>query len=270
MSPSLYDLLDLEPTAGEAEIRAAWKAAIADLDPTDRRFRAYNQAAEVLLDPRRRAAYDAELVSAQPEPDPELDPQLDQAPEPVGTGASAVTPAPTAKTSPVTASGSRRTVPTWLLAALAVLTFALVAATAFVATRPSDSAVQDATRAAQAAAERAIVPILSYDYRSLEEDQAAAQPLMTSDYREEYDRLFAVLEDNAPRTETVVDVEVIASGVVRADEDRAEILVFLNRPTTNAENEQPVVYKDQVRVQVENVEGTWLVDCLVTSPDDRC
>ena len=30
-----------------------WKAAIADLDPTDRRFRTLNQAAEVLLDPDR-------------------------------------------------------------------------------------------------------------------------------------------------------------------------------------------------------------------------
>ena len=51
MSPSLYDLLDVDRDASDAEIRAAWKAAIADLDPTDRRFRAYNQAAEVLLDP---------------------------------------------------------------------------------------------------------------------------------------------------------------------------------------------------------------------------
>ena len=49
--PNLYDLLDVDRSASEAEIRAAWKAEIADLDPTDRRFRMYNQAAEVLLDP---------------------------------------------------------------------------------------------------------------------------------------------------------------------------------------------------------------------------
>ena len=64
MSVSLYDLLDVDRDATADEIRAAWKAAIADLDPSDRRFRAYNQAAEVLLDPERRAAYDAELAAA--------------------------------------------------------------------------------------------------------------------------------------------------------------------------------------------------------------
>ena len=52
--------------ASADEIRAAWRAAIADLDPTDRRFGAYNQAAEVLLDPERRAAYDAELARRRP------------------------------------------------------------------------------------------------------------------------------------------------------------------------------------------------------------
>ena len=64
-APHLYDLLDVAPDAGAAEIRAAWKAAITDLDPDDRRFRAYNQAAELLLDPERRAAYDAQLVPVE-------------------------------------------------------------------------------------------------------------------------------------------------------------------------------------------------------------
>ena len=56
----LYDVLDVEPSATADEIRTAWRSAVADLDPTDRRFRVYNQAAEVLLDRVRRSAYDAE------------------------------------------------------------------------------------------------------------------------------------------------------------------------------------------------------------------
>lgn len=65
MSPNLYDLLDVDPTASTEEIREAWAEAIADLGPTDRRFRAYTDAASVLMDPDRRAAYDAELAAAQ-------------------------------------------------------------------------------------------------------------------------------------------------------------------------------------------------------------
>ncbi len=55
MTPTWYDLLGVEPDASSDEIRAAWKSAIADLDPGDRRFRALNEAAEVLLDKDKRA-----------------------------------------------------------------------------------------------------------------------------------------------------------------------------------------------------------------------
>lgn len=260
-SPSWYDVLGVAPDASAEEVRAAWRSGIADLDPTDRRFATLNQAAQVLLDPDRRAAYDADLADQEPVEEPEARSEA----APVGPRVS-LDEAPTDGAPAV----ARRSVPGWVLATLAALALALGGATAYVATTPSDSSVEDATRAAQAAAERAVVPILSYDYRRLDEDQAAAQPLMTEDYREEYDQLFEVLQQNAPRTETVVGVEVVASGVVRGGTERAEFLVFLNRPTTNAENKEPVVYKDQVRVQMENVGGDWLVDCLLTSPNDRC
>ena len=62
-APSLYDLLDVAPDASAEEIRAAWRSAIDGLEPGDRRFRAYNAAAEALLDRDRRAAYDAELAA---------------------------------------------------------------------------------------------------------------------------------------------------------------------------------------------------------------
>ncbi|UMG93778.1 J domain-containing protein [Nocardioides sp. TF02-7] len=81
VSPNLYDLLDVPEDATTDEIRAAWKAAIADLEPTDRRFRAFNDAAAVLLDADRRAAYDAELAAARAEEEPADDadgaPQVD-------------------------------------------------------------------------------------------------------------------------------------------------------------------------------------------------
>ena len=70
VTPSWYDVLDIELGATEAEVRAAWKSAIADLEPTDRRFRLLNQAAEVLLDRDRRAAYDIELLTAELDADP--------------------------------------------------------------------------------------------------------------------------------------------------------------------------------------------------------
>ncbi len=110
------------------------------------------------------------------------------------------------------------------------------------------------------------MPILSYDYRQLDEDAAAARSYMTEDYAAEYDQFFAAaVAENAPRTQTVVDVQVIASGIVRSGEDRVDVLLFVNRPTTNKASPEPIIFKDQVTVQMRNVDNDWQVDGLVTS-----
>lgn len=268
-APNWYDVLDVDSTATPEEIRGAWRGAIADLTPSDRRFRLYNQAAEVLLDPDRRAAHDAALAeeaAAGEEAAPAVTPvnlEKPATPTDADHGASEPVQQPPA-------SGRRTQVPTWLIAGLAVLAALSVGLTGYLFTQPSEGAIEDATGAARAAAERAAVPVLSYDYRTLEEDQAAARDLITSDYRrDDYDPLFEVILDNAPPTKTVVEVEVIASAITRAGEDRVEVLLFVNRPTTNAETKEPVVYKDQVTLTMAKVDDEWLVDELRTSPVAR-
>ena len=254
-APTWYDLLDVPRDASAEEVRAAWRTQIADLEPGDRRFDALNRAAKVLLDPPAREAYDAGLAAeptdeASPEPvQTDSGAEPDERDEPPGTAAAGATPG----------------VPTWLLAGLGVLAAGLLVATAWMWTS-GDSGDDSAARDAQVAAERAVVPVLSYDYEHLSADQEAAQALMTGKYREEYDKLFAVLEENAPQTQTKVTASVIASGIVRATDDRVQVLVFVDRPTTNKLNAEPVVYKDQVTLSMQRVDGRWLVDDLITSP----
>ena len=247
-APTWYDVLDVPRDASTEDVRSAWKDRIADLEPGDRGFDTLNRAARVLLDRRARAAYDETLAPA-PAADVPGSPDLPDRPD-----------------APVRRGG----VPSWLLAGMGVLAVGLVAATAWAWTRGGvvGEAVGDesAVRAAQVAAERAVVPVLSYDYESLEADQREAQALMTGGYREEYDKLFTVLEENAPQTRTKVGASVVASGVVRASDDRVQVLVFVDRPTTNKLHAEPVVYKDQVTVSMQRVDGDWLVDDLVTSP----
>jgi Mce-associated membrane protein len=292
--PSWYDVLGVDPTADAAEIRAAWRAAIADLDPTERRFRSLSQAAEVLLDEQSRASYDAELAgaaapaatarrgasAASPEAPADAEPgaatkrprlprreKAAGAPS-AGRGASEAdddTP-PTRSRLPL--------VPAWLLVLAAVLaTLGVVTATlaSVQAGEPvsdeSGALVEQSAEEARAAAVRAIVPVLSYDYRTLEEDAAAARSYMTSAYQEEkYDPLFEVIAENAPNTQTVVGAQVVDSAVVRTGDGRVDVLLFVDRPTTNRQTEEPVVYKDQVTVTMARVEGQWLVDDLATTP----
>ncbi len=250
MTPSWYDVLDVDSGASSAEIRGAWRDGIADLEPGSRRFQTLNQAAEVLLDEAKRAAYDEELAAAVVEQVPEPDPYVSTQ----GTGPSPV------------ANVERRGVATWLLAALGALAVACVAAAIFTWHSGGGESAEDATRAAQAAAEQAIVPVLSYDYETLEADQKRATSYLTNDYRKDYDELFGVIADNAPSTKTKVTAEVIASGIVRSGSERVDVLIFVDRPTVNKLSAEPVTYKDQVTVTMQKVGDDWLIDNLVTSP----
>ncbi len=132
--------------------------------------------------------------------------------------------------------------------------------------KPSDASVADDTQTAQAAAERAIVPLLSYDARHLDQSAAAAQPYMTDNEKAQYDKLFAVVRQNAPRTGTVIQAKYLASGIVRSGTDRVDVLVFVDQATRNKQHPRvPVVYKNQVTVTMAKVGGQWLVDDLTTN-----
>lgn len=159
-----------------------------------------------------------------------------------------------------------RPIPGWLLLSVAALALAVAAAAvALGALRPSDRGVAEGTDAARAAAERAIVPILSYDAADLEGSRAAARSYLTGSYREDYDRLFAgVIEENAPETGIVLEADVLRSGVVRGGADRVQVFLLIDQRRTSKADPEPVVYRNWVTVTMERVDGDWLVADLHT------
>lgn len=288
-SPTWYDLLDVRPDADTETIRGAWRSAVAGLDPTDRRFAVLNEAARVLLDPALRRDYDAGLAeetAATPPPPRAEDllapatvgsPEAASAPEPTepgepaGSAPSVEDAAPTTGVTQAHAAGSGRRVPGWQLVLAGVLAAATTTAAGFAWARDPGTTVagggaDEASRQAQGVAVRAIVPVLSYDYRHLDEDAKAAESYLSTDYRAEYGKLFDVISQNAPTTKTVVVAQVIDSGITRTGDDRVDVLVFVNQSTTNAETTQPVDYKNAVSVHMVRVDGNWLIDGLDTNP----
>jgi len=297
-SPTWYDLLDVEPDAATDDIRAAWKTAIADLDPTDRRFRTLNEAAAVLLDEKKRAAYDAELAAleeAAVEDEDEADEETADvevaadAPDdeaPAGEEADADESAATGRTLPV--------LPTWGLVATGALALAAVIAAGVVffgqekvatvsnnnvttstvegavgkqITRNHKLLVEEQGADALEAAKKAVVPLLSYDYSKMDESKSKAHDVMTKDYREDYDRLFAVLVDNVPETKTVVKtLAPVDAGVIRVSEDTVQILVLVDRQVTNAQRSTPIGYQEYAMLTMAEVGDEWLVDKVETQP----
>ena len=71
-NPTWYDILGVARDASPAEIKAAWRDATDKFEPGSGQgqFRLFNDAADVLLDPDKRAEYDASLSEpdlAEPE-----------------------------------------------------------------------------------------------------------------------------------------------------------------------------------------------------------
>ena len=126
--------------------------------------------------------------------------------------------------------------------------------------------IEEPAMAAQAAARTAVVPVLSYDYRTLAAGQRSADSHLTDAYRKKYDAIFdKTIKAPAASTQTVVTAKVVDAGVVRVDADRVQVLVFVDRTRVNKTSTTPTPFQDQVTVTMEHVGGRWLVDDMVTN-----
>ncbi|TNM36398.1 hypothetical protein FHP29_19835 [Nocardioides albidus] len=278
MSTNLYDLLDVDETAGADEIRAAWKRAIADLDPTERRFRAYNDAAGVLLDPDKRAAYDAELAAER-----EAD---EAAAEPAVPPAAATEPAETATADDPTPSPAERRGPGPIaLAAAAVAAVLSVILAVVVVTLPGargdDSArelsarnvrVERAALEAEGAAEQMVAPVLSYDHRTMATDLERLRGFMTDKMAEKQARGWPELTKEAEAQKVVVVARSAGTALTRVSENgrRATVVVFIDQHVTKA-GKDPFVLRMWATFSLLRAAGSeskWLLDDLCT--DDSC
>lgn len=302
MSVSLYDLLDVPEDATAAEIRTAWKAAIADLDPTDRRFRAYNDAAGVLLDEEKRAAYDLELAAGRTDEAPDETDATEAAEEPVPTVAPAPKVDPSKKAEQASAVEKPEAAPepapqpvvdasgppTWALAAVAVVAVLSIALLVVVSSWPGSwggdspaekqdqaAAAEKAGASAQAAADSAIPVVLGYDYRTLDQDFAAAEEFLTDEFAGKRTALFdqktesgLTLREQVVEDRVVVQAAVVTTGLTRvsADGKQATVVVYVNQDSQKGK-ETPRSLQMWATLSMVSDGDDWLLDDICTETD---
>ncbi len=156
-------------------------------------------------------------------------------------------------------------VPTWILAAAGVVTAAVVAATAWAWTSAGDDGSdvgEQGVDEAVSVAEEAAVPMLSFDYRDLDQGIVSAESFMTSDYAAKHSLLINDLRDDIVAQQTVVDAQVMGSAVTRTTAEGVDVLVLVNQVTQRATG-QPFLLPVWATVQMVEQDGTWRVDNLV-------
>jgi Mce-associated membrane protein len=237
--PTLYDVLGVARTASAAAIRKAWRRRTDKAGPGSVEFARLNEAADTLLDPVRRAAYDATLPAPEP------------APEPVAKAG--------------------RPALGWLvgLGLLGLATAAVVALAVVLSVRHHHQEQTDTARTeAPAAAERALPVVLGYDYRHLDADLRASTGYLSSSYRTSFERTFGLLKDGkdgqpgpAVQTKAVVTASVVGTAVMDADPDRVQVLAYVNQVSKHG-SDAPSLFQNRVRVSMVKQGDSWLIDGL--------
>ena len=275
-NPTWYDILGVDRDATPDAIKAAWRAATDKFEPGSgtSQFRLFNEAADVLLDPERREAYDAELAgtAVEAEPAAEVEPETEQEPAetpmddaPDEAPAEVPADAPAASTGPLAVLGR---LPDLVIAAIAALAVASLVLAGFLAIRIQHR-VDDAKAGpgASAAAERALEAAFSFDYRHMEADRDRAVRYMTSSYRKDYlktfDKLLIAGPDGDPgpavKTKAVVTADVLDTGIVDSDRSRVRVVAFMNQSSVKGDA-GPTILQNRVVVTMVRHNGDWLID----------
>ena len=104
-----------------------------------------------------------------------------------------------------------------------------------------------------------IPKVFAYDYQTVERSLAAAYPLLTPDYRQEFQRSAnAQIIPEAKKREVVVQANVVGTGVITAKRDSASVMVYMNRTVTD-KSRQPLYDGSRLRVDFQRIDGKWLI-----------
>ncbi|RNL61133.1 hypothetical protein EFK50_17325 [Nocardioides marmoriginsengisoli] len=277
--PSWYDILGVERDATPEQIKAAWRAATDKFEPGTgaSQFRLFNEAAEVLMDPEKRAAYDAELSDVEPVETPKT-PDVEPVETPETPETPDVEPVETPETpdaEPVETPAARLPAARRVLASnlglgiLAVLAVAsLVLATVVGVKLQHRGEEARSGPQASAAAARGMPDVLSYDYRRLEADRDRAAKYLTPSYKKIYTKNFNGLIAGTPqdpggaeKSKTVVVATVLTTGVVDADRDRVRVLAFVNQTWTQ-DGKVTRSLANRVIATMVHRGDRWLIDKL--------
>jgi Mce-associated membrane protein len=272
-NPTWYDILGVTRDASPADIKAAWRNATDKFEPGSgaSQFRLFNEAADVLLDPERRAEYDAEIDGAEPvEAEPHAAEPVEAEPrvvEPVEAEPEVAEVAPVAAPAGGGFFGALGRVPDLVIALVAALAVASLVLAGYLGIRIHDSvAVADAGPDAAATAERALNDVLSYDYRKMDADRDRAVRYLTSSYKKQYLKTFALLTQGADgtpggavKTKAVVTADVLDTGIVDAERNRVRVIAFVNQSSVKGSS-QPAIFQNRVVVTMVRHGDDWLID----------
>jgi Mce-associated membrane protein len=108
-------------------------------------------------------------------------------------------------------------------------------------------------------ATKEIPEVFAYDYQTVERSLSAAYPLLTPEYRQEFQKSANTqIIPEAKKREVVVQANVVGAGVMSAKRDSASVMIYMNRTVTD-KSRQPLYDGSRLRVDFKKVGKQWLI-----------
>lgn len=149
-----------------------------------------------------------------------------------------------------------------LLVALGVMTVQNTTGWPLHPTLTSHATDQARTDAVKAANED-VVALLSYDYKTVDDELAKARGSLTGPFLDDYTKLTSTVVAPAAKDQNIVTkATVVGSSVVSADPNRVVALLFINQNTTTKTAPEASSSGSRVTLTMDKVGDRWLVSAL--------
>lgn len=144
--------------------------------------------------------------------------------------------------------------------------FGLEASSATSGVDTSNAALTDpaATRQVTRQVTSAVNKIFSYNYADTAKTSQAAATLLTGKARQEYDTLFKLVRQDAPKEKLVLTTTVTNSGVEFLDGSRARLLIFADQRDTAGVAHKTTDAGAMFAVNAVNQGGRWKISSIDT------
>ena len=146
-----------------------------------------------------------------------------------------------------------------------MLALALVASLLFSASLllgGSDGSDDDERQELVAVAETYAVNLTTYDHSRLEADFARVMDVAIGQFRTEYQVAQQSLRELILKFQGKATGSVLARAVLGLEDEKGEVLLFVDQTVTNSNTEQPKIDRLRMRMGLERQAGRWMINKL--------
>jgi Mce-associated membrane protein len=107
-----------------------------------------------------------------------------------------------------------------------------------------------------------IPKVFGYDYQTVERSLNEVYPMLTPEYRQEFEsRATRDIIPQARERQLVSQAHVVGVGVMTAQRNSASVMVFMNRTVTD-KSKEPIYDGSRLRVDYQKIDGKWLIEYI--------